>query len=97
LFVGCLYSPVVNWRDHVHKMHVMRVAWSGLLLHTPEELLRGGVSAFKANWREEQLHRRLLSAAVMGWKGLVDKNQAVTAVRNRIKDVSRVFAAICLD
>lgn len=66
----------------------MRAAWSGLLLHTPEELLRGGVSAFKANWREEQLLRRLLAAAVVAWKGLVDKNTAVAAVRRRIKDVS---------
>lgn len=71
-------------------MRAMRAAWAGLLLHTPEELLRGGMSAFKANWREEVLHRRLLTTSLLGWRQIVDRNKAVAAVRKRIKSVSNL-------
>lgn len=70
----------------------MRIAWSGVLLHSPHELLRGGMSAFKANWREEQLHRRMVTAAFLAWRDLMDRNKAVAAVRSRILDVSRHIA-----
>jgi hypothetical protein len=65
----------------------MRDAWSGLLLHTPEQLLWCGLSAFKANWREQQLHKRLLAEAVACWREVTRRNKAVAAVRMRIKQV----------
>jgi hypothetical protein len=79
-------------------MRVMRAAWSGLLLHSPHELVRGGMSAFKANWKEERLHRRLMTAAVGGWLDLVDRNKAVAAVRKRIIQVGArtLVASICI-
>jgi hypothetical protein len=78
----------VLWHGHVHKMLVMRAAWSGLQLHSREELLRGGMSAFKANWREELVHRRLVAAAFAAWRQLMDRNKAVASVRKRIRNVS---------
>lgn len=78
----------VLWHGHVHKMLVMRAAWSGLQLHNREELLRGAMSAFKANWREAQLHRRLVAAVFVGWRQLMDRNKAVASVRKRIRNVS---------
>lgn len=88
MHVCCIHSMcAVNWHRHVYKMRAMRAAWSGLLLHTPKELVRTGMNAFKATWREEQLHRRLLRAAVGSWLDLVERNKAVAAVRSRIKQV----------
>lgn len=68
-------------------MLVMRAAWSGLLLHTKEELVRGGMSAFKANWREQHMHTRLVAAALFNWKAVVDRSKSVAALRKRIQQV----------
>jgi hypothetical protein len=84
--------PAVQWHSRVHKMRVMRIAWSGVLLHSRYELLRGGMSAFKANWREEQLHRRMVTAAFLAWRELMDRNKAAAAVRSRTLDVSHRIA-----
>lgn len=65
----------------------MRAAWSRVLLHSPPELLRSGMSAFKANWREQQHNRRLLRAAMADWRVQAARDRAVGIMRRRIKEV----------
>jgi hypothetical protein len=84
----CSYSPESDaWRAHGFKVRAMKAAWSGLVLHSSAELLQGGMSAFKANWREQQLQRALLAGCVSCWQGLARKYMAAAVMRQRIKEV----------
>jgi hypothetical protein len=84
-----------GWRSHGFKVRAMKAAWSGLVLHSNAELLRGGMSAFKANWWEQQLQRALLAGCVSCWQGLARKYRAAAVMRQRIKQVRLTFD-ICL-
>jgi hypothetical protein len=92
----CSCSAVPDgWHSHGFKARAMKAAWSGLVLHSNAELLRGGMSAFKANWREQQLQRALLAGCMGCWQGLARKYRAAAVMRQRIKQVRFKFS-ICL-
>lgn len=65
----------------------MRMAWSGLMLVTPPELIRHGISAFKANWKEQKLQRQLLEVCFSQWLEVSSRNKTVAIMRRRIREV----------
>lgn len=81
----------VGWQAHGFKVRAMKAAWSGLVLHSSAELLRGGMSAFKANWREQQLQRSLLAGCVGCWQALARKYRAAAVMRQRIEEVRGII------
>lgn len=76
------------WGTYTYKVRRMRNAWNGVVRYTPQELLKLGINAFKANWKEEQLLRSLLLATCTSWRLLTQRNLAVRRMQKRMKEVS---------
>lgn len=72
----------------------MRLAWTGLMLVSPSELVRHGVSAFKANWKEEKHRGRLLRSCCRTWLEVSKRNKNVAIMRRRIQQVNDHMALV---
>lgn len=85
LALGLLCSGV--WLQHTYKLRKMRHAWGGVVLHSPDALLRGAMLALKANRREQQLQHALLHSCFCEWQARAVRNKAATDMRKRVMQV----------
>eukprot|EP00878_Enallax_costatus_P038369 GHUV01043581.1.p1 GENE.GHUV01043581.1~~GHUV01043581.1.p1 ORF type:complete len:370 (+),score=92.18 GHUV01043581.1:211-1320(+) len=82
---SCLRRCFGAWQRHMYKVHTMRMAWTGLMLVSPAELKRHGMSAFKANWKEGKHRRQLLRSCYTTWLDVSKRNRNVAIMRRRIQ------------